>query len=493
MTISAVRGFRYHLAASNSPRHRRSSLGNIRPGLFYFFRKYEPIEQTPIRTSAMAALKVKTRVPYFFTASTIVLVFAALLIWLAFVLLRPTPPRSVTMSTGPEGSFNAELARRYRQFFANNGIKLKLVASAGAVESASRLQDQKSGVSIAILPGGITTQQESPDLVSLGTLFYEPLWFFVRGRDLHTNEQMKGLRISIGPEHSGSRALSVSLLGQDGIIDQKSATLLPFTPSETIQKLQRNELDAAVFLDAWESPVIRQLFAIKDLHLASVRRADAFVALHATLNKLTLPAGAADLAENVPPTDVQLLAPKASMVVRRDLHPAIQYLLLDAAQEIESVPGMFHKPGEFPAPESIDLPLSTHARQFYRSGSPFLQRHLPFWLAVFIQQLLVLAVPLFGILYPVLRFAPLIYQWVGHRRIYGLYLELKHLEDQLVAVPAAASLNDVIHDLDQLEERVRRQPVAPSIRPHLYWLRLHIDMVHEKIARRAAAPQGDGS
>jgi TRAP-type uncharacterized transport system substrate-binding protein len=486
LTISAVRGIRYDLAASNSPLHQRSLLENIR-GDCFIFRKYGPIEQTPIRTSAMADLKAKTRLPYFFTASAIVLVFAALLIWLAFVLLRPTPPRFVTMSTDPEGSFNAELARRYRQFFARNGIDLKLVPSAGAVESVSRLQDRKSGVSIAILPGGITTQQDSPDLVSLGTLFYEPLWLFVRGRHLQTNEQMKGLRISIGPEGSGSRALSVSLLQQDGVVDQKSATLLPFTPAEAIQKLQHNELDAAVFLDAWESPIIRQLFAMKDLHIASVRRADAFVALHASLNKLVLPAGAADLAENVPPADVQLLAPKASMVVRRDLHPAIQYLLLDAAQEIESVPGMFHKPGEFPAPESIDLPLSSHARQFYRTGSPYLQRHLPFWLAVFIQQLLVLAVPLFGVLYPLLRFAPYIYQWAGHRRIYGLYLELKDLEDQLAAAPAAESLNDVIHNLDHLEERVRSQPVAASARPHLYWLRLHIRMVRERVARNTAA------
>ncbi len=435
----------------------------------------------------MAALKLKTRVPYFFTAAAIVLVFAALLIWLAFVLLRPTPPRSVTMSTDPPGSFNAEVAQKYRRFFAKNGIELKLVPSAGAVESVARLQDRKSGVSIAILPGGITTQQDSPDLVSLGTLFYEPLWLFVRGQHLQTSEQMKGLRISIGPEGSGSRALSVSLLGQDGIIDRKTATLLPSTPAEAIEKFKSNEIDAAIFLDAWESPLLRQLFAMKDLHLASVRRADAFVALHASLNKLVLPAGAASLAENIPPTDVLLLAPKASMVVRRDLHPAIQYLLLDAAQEIESVPGMFHKPGEFPAAESIDLPLSSDARQFYRTGPPYLQRHLPFWLAVFIQQLLVLALPLFGVLYPLLRFAPYIYQWAGHRRIYGLYLELKDLEDQLAAVPAAGSVNGVMHNLDQLEERVRRQPVAASVRPHLYWLRLHIQMVREKAAGKIAA------
>lgn len=242
-----------------------------------------------------------------------------------------------------------------------------------------------------------------------------------------------------------------------------------------------------MILDSWESPVLRQLFAMKDLHLVSVRRADAFVGLHPYLSKLVLPAGAANLAENVPPDDVQLLAPKASMVVRSDLHPAIQYLLLDAAQEIEAAPGMFHKGGEFPAPESIDLPLSPHARQFYRSGSPFLQRHLPFWLAVFIQQLLVFIVPLLGLLYPVLRVAPTVFQWTGQRRIYGFYSDLKHIEDELFAAPAGAALNGIVAKLDELEDRVRRQAVVASVRPQLYWLRLHIDMVRNRLARQLPA------
>jgi hypothetical protein len=201
-----------------------------------------------------------------------------------------------------------------------------------------------------------------------------------------------------------------------------------------------------------------------------------------------LPAGVADLAENRPPADVLLLAPKASLVVRRDLHPAIQYLLLEAAEQIHSKPGLFHKAGEFPAPEAIDLPLSIHARQFYRTGSPFLQRHLPFWLAVLAEQLLVLAIPLVGLLFPLLRFAPAIYGWAGRRRVYRLYSELKRLEDQLAAVPPAGSAKDFMDRLDQMENRVSRQAVPASIRPQLYWLRLHIDMVREEVVRKAGAP-----
>jgi hypothetical protein len=162
--------------------------------------------------------------------------------------------------------------------------------------------------------------------------------------------------------------------------------------------------------------------------------------------------------------------------------------LLEAAEEIHSAPGVFHKAGEFPAPESADLPLGAHARQFYKTGSPFLQRNLPFWLAVLVDQLLVLAIPLLGLIFPLLRFAPAIYGWVGRRRVYRLYAELKHLEDQLAAVPPAGTAKDFIERLDQIEDRATRQSVPASITPLLYWLRLHIEMVREEVGRKIGGP-----
>jgi hypothetical protein len=196
-------------------------------------------------------------------------------------------------------------------------------------------------------------------------LFYEPLWVFSRGELLTRHEQLRSLRISIGPEGSASRALSLEFLARVGIIDQKSATLLPQTPQESAAKLLNGDIDAAILVDAWETPVVQQLLTAKEISLTNIRRADAFVALYPYLNKLVLPAGVANMAENRPPTDVLLLAPKASLVVRDDLHPSIQYLLLKAASQIHSDPGLFRTAGQFPAPESIELPLSTDARQFY--------------------------------------------------------------------------------------------------------------------------------
>jgi hypothetical protein len=207
------------------------------------------------------------------------------------------------------------------------------------------------------------------------------------------------------------------------------------------------------------------------------------VALYPFLQKLILPAGVADMKANRPPNDVVLLATKASLVVRNDLHPAIQYRLLEAASQVHSGAGLFHAAGQFPAAETIDLPLSRHARQFYKTGPPFLQRHLPFWLAVLVQQLLVLLIPVIGIVLPILRFSPALYNWWQHHRINKLYSELMLLEDEMGSTPANR-LNHYSERLDELEDRASRLSLPMSFRPLVYGLRLHIGVVRRKAEKQ---------
>jgi len=426
---------------------------------------------------------------YLLVSSVAVVVATGALIWLMFAVFSPTPPRSVSMALDPEGSFSNEVAKRYRELLARDGIKLNLVPSKGAVESVALLQDPKSGVSIAIVPSGITNEQKSPELISLGTLFYEPLWGFSRGA-IRSHQDLGGLRISIGPEGSASRALAEEFLARVGIIDQKSATLLSLPEQESTTELKNGQIDAVVLLDAWEAPTVHELLAAKDVNLDGVARADAFVALYPFLNKLSLPAGVADLKENRPPSDVTLLATKASLVVRRDLHPAIQYRLLEAASRVHSTAGLFHAASQFPAAETIDLPLGTHARQFYKTGPPFLQRHLPFWLAVLAQQLMVLLIPVVGLLYPLFRFSPAMYSWLQNHRIYKLYSELMTLEGEMASSVANAP-NNYLERLDQLENRASRLALPLSFQPLIYALRLHIGVVRQRVEKQPGQAQGE--
>jgi TRAP-type uncharacterized transport system substrate-binding protein len=399
----------------------------------------------------------------------------ALSVWLGLAVLRSVQQRTVVMAVYPEGSLNTELVKRYQQVLARNGLVVKLEPSTGAVESLAALRDPKSAVSVALVPGGITTKQDSPELVSLGTVFYQPLWIFSRGRLPHGLSQLRGRRISIGPEGSSSRAISLELLGRGGWIDQKSTTLLALPPAESAQQLVRGDIDAAIFVDGWESPVVQQLLRTDGVDVESVPRADALVRVYPYLNKLVLPAGAVDLVEPRPPTDVILIGPKSSLVVCNDLHAVIQYRLLEAAVEIHSTPSMFRTAGQFPAPESVDLPLSPYARDFYKAGSPFFLRHLPFWLAVLLEQPLVWLIPLLVILFPLFQLAPAVYDWAERRRIYRLYSELRRLEDEMFYAADRGGHKNLIERLDRLEDRASHLSVPSAFKPLVYALRLHID------------------
>jgi TRAP-type uncharacterized transport system substrate-binding protein len=421
---------------------------------------------------------------------TLVVGLVALLVagaWWAFGAWAPAPPRTVVMATGPEGSAYAVFGARYRAILARSAVDLRLLSTAGAVENLARLRDPASGVSVAFGQAGTATAEDARVLASLGTVFYEPLWLFHRGLDPEqAYAGLRGKRLSIGPEGSGTRALALRTLALGGV-DSRSADLLPLDSGEAADRLARGEIDAAAIVTSWESPVVHQLLTTPGVALASFPRADAHLALNPHLSKLVLPAGVGDMGRNIPPADVVLVAPKASLVVRRDLHPALQYLLLNAAAEVHSSPGLFQRAGQFPAPEAIDLPLSEDARQFHKSGRPFLQRYLPFWLAVLAERLLVLLVPVVGVVYPLVRSAPALYAWTMRRRVFRLYGELKLVEIEMEGRAAAGSAEALLARLDDLDERASRLRVPRGHAALAYTLRHHIRLVRERLEKAPPA------
>jgi hypothetical protein len=239
-------------------------------------------------------------------------------------------------------------------------------------------------------------------------------------------------------------------------------------------------------MTAWEAPEVQQLLADERVGLSGFPHADAFVALYPFLNKLVLPRGVTDLAKDRPPTDVTLIATKASLVVRNDLHPAIQYLLLNAATEIDSGPSLFNHANTFPAAEAINIPLSDEALRFYKSGLPFLHEYFPFWMAALIGKLILL-IPILGLLYPMIRFLPRLYDWVMRSRILRMYGELRLLEDEMAN---ARDTPEMVARLDRLAEQANHLRVPVAYASMLYSLRDHIDLVREGLKKHDKGVSG---
>lgn len=408
---------------------------------------------------------------------------AAILLVAGLFIFITLPPRTVTMATGPAGGAYHELGLRYREILARSGVRLRLVNTTGGLDNVARLGDRRSGVHAAFVQNGTTTKEESPNVESLGALFFEPLWLFYRSGIGEGIERYRGRRVSIGPEGSGGRALALEILKRTKV-DAIVGGLLEFPPQEAADKLIAGEIDIAFFVLGWESPVARRLLAADGIEVASVPRPHAFIALYPFLNKVVLPAGVADLAANRPPTDVVLLSATASLGVRGDLHPAIQYLLLNAAVAIHSPPGIFQKAGQFPAAESVDLPLSEEAQRFYKSGRPVLQAYLPFWMAALVERFLVVFVPVLVLLYPALRLLPQGYDWLMQSKIRHLYDEMKSIERELVSgrePPGALNAK-----LDRLYQSASELQLPVKYASMQYTLRMHLDLVRARIAASEA-------
>jgi TRAP transporter TAXI family solute receptor len=406
-------------------------------------------------------------------------VAAAALLWWVLDFWRPLPSRSFVMASGAAGTAYETFGERYQAILARDGVTLELRPSAGAAEDLELLQDPRSGVMAAFLLGGTVPPGAEQDLVSLGATFYEPMWLFWRSdQPMGSIAKLKGRRISIGVPGSGSHEVARQLLRLNDIAPG-DLELLELDPLESAGRLESGDLDAVFMTAAWQSPVVQRLLLAPGVRLEGFPRADAYVARYPFLTLLKLPMGVADLAANIPPGDVTLVAFKATLVARRDLHPALQYLLIHAALETHGRAGIFHRAGEFPSAEELDLPLSDEARHFYRSGPSFLQRHLPFWMAEILQRTLLVMIPLFGLLYPLWSGLPRLYHWEMQHRINRAYGELRRIEYELLQAPPGSEREAILHRLASVEQRVQEMRIPNAFAAMGYTLRMHIRMLRD--------------
>jgi TRAP-type uncharacterized transport system substrate-binding protein len=412
-------------------------------------------------------------------------VLLALAAWTLVHLAEPAPPKVVVMSTGPlDGAYHA-YALRYKAYLARYGITLELRTSAGSVENLDRLKARKDGVSLALIQGGIANAENAPGLVTLGSMFYEPNWIFYRSeKDIDLGNQLRGKRIAIGPAGSGTREVGLKVMRDTGVAEPPTV-LSELGGMAAAEALEAGEVDAVFYLAAPDAPGVQRLLTARGVRLLGARRAEAFARRMPHLHKLTLPEGAADLARNIPPRDLEMLAVVANLVAAEDIHPVIVDLLLEAAKKVHGGAGLFQRVGEFPAPLDLDLPLSPDAERFYKGSPSILRRYLPFWMVVWVNRFIVVGIPLLIIAIPFFRNIPALYRWRTRRRIYRWYGELKVIEDAVrrgEGDPAAHGAR-----LERLSERVDRLRVPHAYSGELFNLLAHIKLVREMLKEAPSA------
>jgi TRAP transporter TAXI family solute receptor len=416
----------------------------------------------------------------------------ALLTLAVFVLAwfygAPSPPRRAVIASGtPEGSYQT-FALRYQEVFKRERIDLAIRPTLGAKENLDLLLDPKSGIDFAFVQAGVTHGRDLDGLVAVGSVYPEPLWVFRRHADgpFDDLKSLQGKRIAVGPEGSGTRVLALQLLEAHGL-DAAPTRILPLSGLAAAEALRTGEIDAAFLIGAAQSGAVWTLLFTPGIDLMDCRQAEAYGRRLPFLQVLTLPRGTIDLARNVPDRDIRLVGPTARLIARDGTHPALVDLMLEAASEVHGPPDIFQRSGQFPNAGVGRMPLAPEAERYYKSGKPFLQRYLPFWAATLVSRIVFLAVPVAAVLLPLLRVAPGLYGWRVRRRVVRYYGELKLLELDAQAQGESQPLEHWLSRLDHIESSVNRQRVPLGYADQLYMLRLHIEVVRERIRQRYGA------
>jgi TRAP transporter TAXI family solute receptor len=415
--------------------------------------------------------------------------------WLASRYIQPAPPDTLTLATGSAGGAYQRFGAAYKDILGRYGIRLIEQPSGGSIDNLAQLRATTTGVDAAFIQGGSGREQAGDALVSLGSLYHEPLWIFYRAElapretTLTSLGALKGRRIAIGGSGSGTHHLATALLHANQI-DASNSQVLEQGGLELAQAFAAHSIDAAFIVGPTESATVWTLLHTPGLKLMSLDHAAAYTRHFPYLSQLVLPRGAIDLATDLPAQDISLLAATATLVVRESTHPALIDLLMVALSETHGGPGIFQRPGEFPRPASTDFPLSPEAQRYYSSGKPLLQRYLPFWAATLVDRMVIMLIPLLTLLIPLLRIAPGLYAWRIRSRIYRRYGELKFIEAELEADPQRMSRAEWHQRVDAIEEDVNHLPMPLAFTDMVYTLRLHTGVVRQAIEKVDTAKTG---
>jgi hypothetical protein len=399
--------------------------------------------------------------------------------FVAAQFVGPAPPRNLVLATGPEGGAYHRFGLAYQEALAENGIELQLQLTAGSLENLDHLLQGTADV--AFVQGGTAPDDER--LEGIASLYYEPLWVFHRdGFQLARLSGLQGLRIQVGERGSGTRSVAEELLSANRVTAENS-TFFELPPADAARALMSGEIDALLLVSAPESETVQQLMDSEGdgYVLLDMARDRSYTQIFRYLQGVVLGEGVLDLARNVPDRSLHLVSPTASLIATDELHAALAPLFIEAARTIHGRGGLFEDEGQFPSTHGLDAPPSRAARHDFANGPSFLYRVLPFRTAAMLDRLKIMLLPMLTLLFPLMKIAPPAYRWRIRSKIYRWYKVLHDLEHDVFLVNKGKNVEAAIAELDRIEMEILEVRVPPSYAEELYNLRMHLDLVLERV------------
>jgi TRAP transporter TAXI family solute receptor len=403
---------------------------------------------------------------------------------LAFQFVKPSPPKTITIATGSTSGAYFSYAQRYKTLLAQEGIELKVVSTAGSIDNLERIES--GAVDIAFVQSGTGQPYKSnQDLVALASLYYEPLWLFMPNQQaLFNTNDLLGKRIAIGAQGSGTQALTKVVLDNNGVTENNT-TFIDASSDVAAEALLKGNVDYLFLVASVESSLVQQLLLESSLTPFDFERAKAYTRRYRFLSATELPQGVVSFQRDIPATDVNLLSAAATVVAREDIHPALVALLMQVFDSVHGGGGILEEPGQFPSQHYVDFPVDASAKRYFEHGPPLLQRYLPFWAAVLVNQLKVFLIPLIALMIPLMRVLPILYRWRVRSRIYRWYRDLREIEHEAnKAVMTDERREDLQIKLEGMRKDLMEESIPLSYHDELYHLRLHVELVRDNLQNK---------
>lgn len=411
-----------------------------------------------------------------------VLLCTALALWWSATQWKVLPPAEVVIGAGSPQDGYSMLAQRYAEQLERIGVRAELVYSDTQKGSLERLTRTGDATSIGFAHG--IYANADTQVQALAVVGQEPVWIFSTTGGPSSLAQARGLRIAAGPASSSTFIAARLMLAHAGV-RPADVQFSDATGVAAANALADGKVDLVFQAAGDDSQAVQLLTRSSGIQLLGAEHAGALAAQNPRLQPLLLPQGAIELRGDVPPKDLTLMSLQTHLLVRPEVHPALQRALLDAAAEIHEIPNFLQRHGQFPSFRGSDFPLSPTARAYSLGARPWMETLLPYRTAQYAELVFYAIGPILAIALLMLAWIPMLFDWRISSALNHFYGDLKFLESEMddVAADNPLALRRLLERLDNIERQVVALDLPDEFSERWYTLREHLVAARDRLLK----------
>lgn len=206
-------------------------------------------------------------------------VFASVSFWL---LTRDVIPQPIRIATGARSGLDYQLAQRLSAILASRKLSAEVLETQGSGENRRLLLERKAD--LAIIKAG---SEDMEGLEVVAPLYPDVTLFMVRrDRGISSIADLKGKRVVLGPEHSGTRIMARLILEHYRVYRSIHGAGNYFADI-----LNDSSLDAAVVSTAVTNPDLIKLMQSDRFDILPIEESGALAMLYPFFHEITVPQG----------------------------------------------------------------------------------------------------------------------------------------------------------------------------------------------------------